>query len=180
MYGTPSTFYASGNGKVVGVGGTATTGVGFWVAIQYDNVYKWNMNNDSKTTVSSIVMRYFHLASKSNLKVGNSVTLDSVVGTMGNTGVLKMGVHLHVEVDTDTKNPLYTPTLTGAAGGLYAGIRGSVDTTFDPCSVLWRKTSLPEKQTLTYSQSKCDKHPSANEYYINVAKIDKFVTKTFS
>lgn len=91
-----------------------------------------------------------------------------------------MKAHLHVEVDTDVNYPLYTPTLTGNVGGLYAGTRGSGDTTFDPTSIFFVKTSSPEQQTLSYAQSKCDKHPSANEHYINTAKMTTWATKTFT
>lgn len=180
MYGSPATFYASGNGKVVGVGGTKTTGVGYWAAIQYESVYRWDMNNSTESA-ASIVMRYFHLKSEPSLTVGQNVTLDTVIGTIGNTGQWHqtMRPHLHIEADTDTAYPLYTPTLTGAAGGLKPGIRGSGDTTFDPCTVLWVKKSSPENQNLYYSQSKCGKHPNANEYYINVSKMNMFATKTF-
>lgn len=181
MTGSPNPFYASGDGKVVGVGGTATTGVGYWIAIQYDSVYKWSMSSNTLTVVPAIVMRYFHLAAKPNLSVGAAVTLDTKIGTYSNTGAwhATMGKHLHIEVDTDIKYPTYTPTLTGAAGGLSAGIRGSGDTTFDPCSVLFVKKTSPENQSVTYFQSHCDKHPEANELYINVAKVNRLATRTF-
>ncbi len=178
MYGSPNPFYASGNGVVVGVGGEANIGVGLWVAIQYDNVYQWNMDNNNEICLPSIIMRYFHLNSY-NVRKGQQVTLDTKIGTYGNTGELAMGAHLHIEVDTDTTYPLYTPTISTSKGGLRAGIRGEGDTTFDPCSVLYRKTSSPEKQTLSFSQSKCDKHPQANEYYINEEKVNIMKTKTF-
>lgn len=177
MNGTPNPFYASGNGKVVGVGGTATTGVGYWIAIQYDSVYKWSMTSDTLTVVPAIVMRYFHLAAKPNLSVGTSVTLDTIIGTIGNTGERKMYNHLHIEVDTDTKYPTYTPTLTGSAGGLSAGVRGSGDTTFDPCSVLFVKETSPENQSVTFSQSYCNSHPS--EPYINEKKVERLAKMTF-
>ena len=179
MTGWSNPFYASGDGTVVGVGGTATTGVGYWVAICYDNVYAWNTNNNSLRVIPSIIMRYFHLASMSSLKVGDHVNLNTLIGTYGHTGQWSssMGSHLHVEVDTDIEKPLYTPTLTGAAGGLYAGVRGTGDTTFDPCTVFFIKESAPEEQTLSYSQSRCDKHSDKDEYYINVDKMQIFMTK---
>lgn len=179
MTGWSNPFYASGNGTVAGVGGTATSGVGYWVAIQYDNVYAWNTNNTSLRIIPSIVMRYFHLASMSNLEVGDSVNLNTLIGTYGHTGQWwdRMGAHLHVEVDTDIKNPLYTPTLTHDVGDLYAGTPGAGDTTFDPCTVFFIKKSSPEEQTLTYSQSTCNKHPNVGEYYINVNKMKVFSTK---
>lgn len=179
MYGSPATFYASGNGTVVGVGGSASVGVGYWVAIKYTNVYRWSMNSSSLTTLPAVIVRYFHLASKSSLKVGDSVTLDTVIGRMGNTGAWNMGTHLHVEADTDINYPLYTPTLTGAAGGLYAGVRGSGDTTIDPCTIFFRKTSAPENQTVGYSQSYCNTH-GTSEPYINTAKVNALNNKTFS
>ncbi len=40
---------------------------------------------------------YFHMASYSSLYVGQSVTTDSFVGTMGNTG-FSTGAHLHFEI----------------------------------------------------------------------------------
>lgn len=178
MTGTYNPFYASGTGKVLGKGGTATTGVGYWVAIQYDNVYKWNMSNTSLSIVPSIVMRYFHLASPCKLREGAPVDLDTIVGTYGSTGQLKMSPHLHIEVDTDITYYNYTPTLDGAAGGLYKGTRGAGDTTFDPCSVLFRKSSSPELQTLSYKQTYCDIH-GTSEPYINTAKVNKLKTKTF-
>ena len=132
--------------------------------------------------IPSIIMRYFHLASKSTLRINQKVDLDTAIGSYGKTGQWHdtMGRHLHVEVDTDIDNPLYTPTLKGAAGGLYAGNRGDGDTTFDPCTVFFIKDSAPENQNLTYSQSKCDKHPSANEYYINITKMNKFMKQVQS
>lgn len=181
MTGSPNHFYASGNGKVVGVGGTATTGVGYWIAIQYDSVCKWSMRTDTLTVIPAIVMRYFHLAAKPSLSVGDIVTPDTKIGTYSNTGAwhATMGKHLHIEVDTDTNYPTYTPTLTSAAGELSAGVRGFGDTTFDPCLVLFVKTTSPEKPSVNYYQSRCDIHPYANELYINVAKVNRLATRTF-
>ncbi|MGN0629014.1 MAG: hypothetical protein ACI4IW_05250 [Oscillospiraceae bacterium] len=111
--------------------------------------------------------------------IGNSVTLDTVIGKVGNTGAWDMGTHLHVEADTNANYPLYTPTLTGAAGGLYADIRGSGDTAIDPCTIFFRKTSAPENRTVGYSQSCCNTH-GTSEPYISTAKINALSNKTFS
>lgn len=181
MFGSVNPFYASGIGKVIGVGGTQTTGVGYWAAVQYDNVYTWSMSNDSLKKIPSIVMRYFHLQSTPKLTPGQRVDMDTVIGTFSNTGILQaqgMKPHLHVEVDTDVSHPLYTPTLSRAAGGLYAGTRGSGNSTIDPCSVFFIKDSAPENQTLTYQQSYCEDHRS--ELYINVAKMNKFKEQKMS
>ncbi len=181
MVGTPNTPYASGNGTVVGVGGSEKSGVGYWVAIRYDNVYAWNNENENISIIPSIIMRYYHLSARSTLNVGDAVSFGTTIGTYGHTGVWydKMKSHLHLEVDTDTAHPLYTPTLTGNAGGLYAGVRGSGDTTFDPCTIFFVKNGT-KKQVLSYSQSYCDIHPNAKESYINVAKIEKLQGHTQS
>ena len=173
--------YASGNGKVVSLGGTDTTGVGYWATVQYDKVYRWNMNNDATYIESSIVMRYYHLASKPNLTIGQNVGMGSVIGTIGHTGkeIGQPRDHLHIEVDTDTKNPLNTPTLIYEVDGLKKGTRGLGDTTFDPCSVLWIRNSTINKQKLTYLQRSCNRHTSYNEQYINTKKMEEFMTKTF-
>lgn len=179
MTGTVNPFYASGDGTVVDIGGIGITGVGYWTAIRYDNVYKWSTGTSSLTIVPAIIVRYFHLASKPSLKCGKPVNLDTIIGTYGHTGKWhdRMGSHPHVEVDTDINYPLYTPTLTGAAGGLFPRYRDSRDTTIDPASVFFLKKTAPENQTLGYMQSKCDKHPSANELYINVSEINTWKTK---
>ena len=49
---------------------------------------------DSQT---GLFWRYCHLASASTLNVGDSVTTNTVVGTMGQTGTGAHGIHLHLE-----------------------------------------------------------------------------------
>lgn len=182
MIGSPNPFYASGIGEVVGKGGTATTGVGYWVAIRYNNVYSWNMANDSRSIIPTIIVRYYHLASASALNAGDPVSLNTVIGTYGNTGKWhnSMGPHLHVEADTSIANALSTPTLTIPTGGLSAGNRASNCTTIDPCSVFFIKESTPECQNLSYSQSTCDVHPNSDEYYVNTIKMSRFMEQTFN
>jgi len=189
MTGSVNPFYASGNGTVVDVGGSATTGVGFWAAIRYNDVYKWNSSSPSSlTAIGDVIVRYFHLKAKPSLTKGQAVTLDTAVGTYANTGGWTMGNHLHVEVDTDVKNPLYTPTLGSASGGLQAGARNDKDTTIDPMTVFFRKTTAPESQTITYSQSYCAANHlikpanttrcSGGLKYINTAKVTTMPTRT--
>lgn len=181
MVGMARPFYASGNGTVVGVGGGQRIGVGYWAAIRYDNVYSWNMENDNLQVLPSIIVRYYHLLEKPSLTEGQKVTLDTLIGSYDRTGAWydSMKEHLHVEVDTDIKNPLHTPTLGGNVGGLYAGNRGTGDTTIDPCTVFFVKTSAPENQTLDYVQSYCDKHKEEDIYepYINEDKMKIFARK---
>jgi murein DD-endopeptidase MepM/ murein hydrolase activator NlpD len=140
MIGTPSSFYASGNGVVLGVNSTAAnTGVGRWVAIKYTNV----------TGYGDLVVRYFHLASV-NVAKGQVVNLNTIIGKYGNSGSLTMDAHLHVEVDTDVVYWEYTPTLSGAVDGLKGRSNGANDKTMlNPLNVFRLKKSAPENQTCT-------------------------------
>lgn len=188
MYGWPNPFYASGNGTVVGVGGEKLKGVGYWAAIRYDNVYSWNMENDNLRVLPSIIVRYYHLLEKPSLTEGQKVTLETRIGTYDKTGQWynTMGKHLHVEVDTDIKNPLYTPTLRGSVGGLYAGNQGEGDTTIDPCTVFFKKESGVENQSLNYDKLYCGEHPpktdaseeeKEKDAFYNKKKMEKFMQK---
>lgn len=134
-------FCASGNGVVLGVNRyyKASSGytVGRWVVVKYTNVKGYG----------DLVVRYFHMNAIS-VSPGNSVNRDTILGEMGETGDYCRGIHLHVEVDTDTKDWQYTPTLTqNTACGLKAGTRGSGDTTINPLDVFKLKVSPPENQT---------------------------------
>ena len=101
------------------------------------------------TLDGDLVVRYFHLdAVGPDLYVGKKVDLNTVIGTMGQTGDYCYGRHLHVEVDTDVANWKCTPTLSGASKcGLMAGTRGDGDTTLNPLDVFKCKVSPPENQT---------------------------------
>ena len=171
-----SSLRASGNGTVVGVGGSPNIGVGYWVAIQYNNVVRWEYNSSTTNIIPGVVLRYFHLSSMSSLEVGDTVNTNTIIGYYGNTGSKQgMDPHLHLEVDTDTNYPLYTPTLSGNKGGLYAGTRGDGDTTIEPCTVLFKSTIL--NQTIDSQQSYCAIHPGT-EPYINENKVDFWKTQT--
>ena len=82
--------------------------------------------------------------------VGQQVTLNTVLGSYGETGDYCFGKHIHVEVDTDTQYWNYTPTISRAtACGLKKGYTGDNDTTINPLSVFKVKVSKPEEQTCT-------------------------------
>lgn len=95
--------YASGKGTVVAIGRSQYY-LGNVIAIKYNNVLKHN-----NSILPAVVFRYCHLASI-NVSVNDSVTSDSFIGVMGNTGEGADGVHLHLEADTDYNNPLATPS----------------------------------------------------------------------
>lgn len=134
--GGTTTMYASGIGKVVEAGEDSV--FGNTVILQYDDAYIPVLDK-----VTSVVVRCFHLASIAVSK-GDSVTKDTVIGVMGETGRYVTGVHLHIEVDTDCDYPTYTPSLSGNATICKAG----VDTTLNPMKVFYLKTTAPDSQTM--------------------------------
>ena len=134
-------FFASGNGVVLGVNKTfipkSGYTVGRWIAVKYTDVVNYG----------SLIVRYYHLE-RVDVSVGQSISLDTQLGVYGTTGDYSTGNHIHVEVDTDTVNWQYTPTISSATKcGLKPGYTGDRDTTIDPLLVFKRKLSAPEKQT---------------------------------
>ena len=138
--GSP-TIYASGNGTVLLAGKDSI--LGNIVAVKYENAY-----NHKTGKIGAVVLRYHHLASIV-VKIGDKVTKDTKIGTMGATGKYTAGVHLHLEADSDVAHYQYTPTLSGNTNVMKAGTRGAGDTTFNPAEVLYCKTSSPDNQTIT-------------------------------
>jgi len=128
-----TTLYASGNGIVTHCGLDSL--FGNVIVIVYDTAIVQGQE-------MPITARYFHLASI-GVKVGQRVTKDTIIGYMGKTGKLVTGVHLHLEFDKDTKYPNFSPTGNGTI------IKGGTDTTINPASVLWVKTTAPDNQSIT-------------------------------
>ena len=115
------TVYACGDGEVVACGWDGVYGnerLGNVIAIVYKNV---KVLHDIATAtgishkagdVIDVACRMFHFDSI-NVKVGDKVTKDTVIGMYGNTGSTlvggkRMGKHLHIEFDVDTKWPTLT------------------------------------------------------------------------
>ena len=96
-------------------------------------------------TVRSLVIRYYHLDSI-KVKVGQSVSKDTVLGYYGNTGA-SSGAHLHIEIDTDTKYPNYTPQISKDNGVLKRG----TDSTINPTLALYVKSTAPDYQSVKNS-----------------------------
>lgn len=133
--------YASGDGEVVAAGNDSV--VGNVVAVKYTQA-----KNHVTGKVQDVVFRYFHLASIA-VKKGDKVTKDKFLGNYGNTGSLSMTAHLHIEADTDTENPLFSPTVKSSS--LLKGMAlGANDKSMsNPLEWLYLKTSTPESQSYT-------------------------------
>lgn len=149
--------WGSGNGKVVGRGWDNV--VGNVLVVQYDNC-----QNAKTGAIQDVVIRYFHLASF-NVKVGDAVTKDTKLGVYGNTGSTKMALHLHLEIDTDTKNFLYSPTVLRSNYLKGRALGANAQTIQSAINWFYQKQSAPDNQTFT----------TANDIYIKAA--DKTIIK---
>lgn len=96
-------------------------------------------------TVKDLTIRYYHL-DKISVKKGQKVTKDTILGYYGNTGA-SSGAHLHLEVDVDTTYYQYTPQI-GRDNGI---LKKGTDSTIDPVTCLYVKTSSPDNQSVTNS-----------------------------
>lgn len=136
------TLHACGNGVVVACGmdgETAGQRLGNCVVIVYDDV---ELPDGRVLGLSS---RMYHLDSIA-CKVGDRVTVDTVLGQYGSTGQYSSGPHLHIEFDTDTRYPAYAYGVSRSGKVIQ---KGSVDSTLDPCKVFW----LGRGQSLTLPES---------------------------
>lgn len=103
-----------------------------------------------------LAIRMWHL-DKILVKVGDVVGPENAkIAVYGNTGKYTSGAHLHIEFDTDYKNPTYTPSVIGATGCVKAGIRtpASKETTIRAMDVLKVdvKGERGFKQTFAYEK----------------------------
>ena len=148
MTGTPRSFYASGDGTIVGYSATNSGPLGKWLAVRYDKVE----GVDGKK-YDGLVLRYCHLDDIYKTSGEVHINDKNAMAKYGKTGT--KSAHLHVEVDTDTVNYNKTPTIKGNSNGLVPA--GNDDTTIDPFLVFHKKISEPENQSVSWSQSYCDK-----------------------
>ena len=148
MTGTPRNFYASGDGTIVGYSATNSGPLGKWLAVRYDKVE----GVDGKK-YDGLVLRYCHLDDIYKTSGEVHINDEDAMARYGKTGT--KSAHLHVEVDTDTVNYNKTPTIKGNSNGLVPA--GNDDTTIDPFLVFHKKISEPENQSVSWSQSYCDK-----------------------
>lgn len=135
------TLYASGNGVVVTVGTDSV--VSKVVIVRYADAY-----NRVGEKSQDVIFRYFHLDSI-RVKAGQTVTKDTVLGAYGTTGLLGTGAHLHLEADTDTVWPSYSPTVWNSSL-LRGRVFGANDKTMqNPLEWLHCKNTPPDNQTWT-------------------------------
>ena len=116
---------ASGAGQVITAGWDSN--VGNCVVVVYPDVYL-RQTGQSR----DLAARYYHLESIA-VQAGDRVEQGDLLGVEGNTQT--SGYHCHLELDTDTAYPAWSPQVS--AGGEII-IKG-VDTTLNPSQVLSRK-----------------------------------------
>ena len=120
--GTDPVIYASGDGDVVAVGRDNTLGWG--IAVRHlDCISRDGEQRD-------LILRYMHLTSAA-VKVGDTVKAGDVLGVEGKEGTADY--HLHLEMDTDTDWPAYSPQVS--AGHVFW--KKGIDTTVNPSLWLW-------------------------------------------
>lgn len=126
------------NGKTTGAG----SGCGYCLVVIYKDCY----NKKTKKT-ADVTVTYMHMAEMPKVKKGDRVTTKTLLGSYGNTGAATTGAHLHIQVDTDTRYPLYCTGISGKGHALLK--KGTVDSTVNPIEVL----NLGEGQTVKNTQS---------------------------
>lgn len=133
--------WASGNGTVVATGNDNV--VGNVVAVMYPDAV-----NHRTGEFEDIVLRYFHLQSI-EVKTGQTVTKDTKLGIYGNTGMMQMANHLHLEADTDTEHPVYSPTVLSSSFLKGRSVGANDITMTSPLDWLHTKADAPDYQQYT-------------------------------
>lgn len=142
-----TTVYASGNGTIVNKGWD--TNAGYVIVVRYNSAY-----HKTSGTYQDVIFRYFHLNSiHASRYVGETVTKDTILGYYGGSGFGQLDYwspHLHVEADTDTAYPCYSPTFSSNGGILYGTNAGANDSTMSSAlKWLYVKTTPPDNQNYT-------------------------------
>lgn len=120
--GTDPIIYASGDGVVVAAG--KDNSLGYGVAVLYKDCY-----NHKTGKACDLVARYMHMqeiyvTTGQTVKAGDKLAVEGKEGTGD--------YHLHIEFDTDTTWPVYTPQV--AAGKTFW--KKGTDSTVNPSHVL--------------------------------------------
>lgn len=135
------TLYASGDGVVLATGKDRV--VGRVIAVLYTRAL-----NRTSGGPQDVVLRCFHLEGV-QVKPGQRVNKDTVLGVYGNTGSMSMAYHLHLEADADIAHPLYSPTVL-RSDFLRGRAMGATDSTMhNPLDFLHCKVGPPDNQTYT-------------------------------
>lgn len=93
----------SGYGTVVDVGKDGS--MGNIVIILYPSA----TNRITKETID-VIFRYCHLGTI-NVRKGQQITKNTIIGNYGKVANNPMSPHLHLEIDTDIEHPYYTPSI---------------------------------------------------------------------
>lgn len=120
--GDDPTIYASGDGVVVAAG--KDNSLGWGLAVLYKDCY-----NHKNGKSCDLVARYMHMPSV-YVEQGQTVRAGDKLAVEGKEGT--GDYHLHLELDTDTKWPIYTPQV--APGKTFW--RKGTDSTVNPSYVL--------------------------------------------
>lgn len=128
-----NTIYASGIGEVVWCQyDTAKYGaksLGWALAIRYEGC----VGRDG--AYRDLVMRYMHSAT-CHVKKGDIVRAGDPILEEGSVGT--SSPHVHIEIDTDTRYPQYTPQVSAGHSGWVDPSRGATDSTLNPSLWLWQ------------------------------------------
>ena len=122
--GTDDKIYGSGEGEVVAVG--KDNSLGYGVAVLYKGCLVHGEHIEA-----DLVARYMHMTSAA-VKVGDKVTAGTVLGVEGKEGT--EDYHLHLEFDTDTKYPVYSPQVSKG----HTFWKKGTDSTLNPSLWLWQ------------------------------------------
>lgn len=134
--------WGMGIGTIVDVG--TDTCFGNYIVVKYPQAY-----NRKAKRYADIIVRMFHFASVS-VKKGQAITKDTQLGKYGSTGTYATAAHLHMEVDEDTVNTHYTPTISSNTSKFKGRNSGANDSTMsNPIEWMYCKSSAPDNQTYT-------------------------------
>lgn len=161
--------YGLGDGTVIACGLDGTNGIysgcGYVLVIVYKDCYNWFTQKSQDITVT-----YMHLMKQPSVKVGQKVTTDTLLGYYGKTGALVDGLHLHIQVDTDTKYPLYCQGLKNEGHKILKG--GTVDSTCNPVQFLHRANdqTIHISSSQYYNAEEFNRIPKiSNGYYVGTS-----------
>ena len=120
------TIRASGDGLVVAVGNDGSLGWG--IAIRY-------LKCESRDgQIKNLIGRYMHINGSTVLvKKGDEVSAGQAIAHEGKEGT--SDYHLHLEFDTDTTWPVYTPQVSSANHNFW---KKGTDSTVNPSLWLWQ------------------------------------------
>lgn len=138
-------------------------------------IARYNDVVDNTGKVRDVIVRCMHLSSIT-CKAGDKVVRGQVIGRMGNTGTVSSGPHLHIEFDSDTKYPAYTPTVKGS-NILKAGTSATI---IDPKQILTIGPGQElTKSSVAYAEPDDIKlpayiepsQPASKTYTLNITKL---------